>query len=200
MSNELMLEYFKHMHKELNKIEFRIDCKNRIYVPLLSSAIEHCMSIYMLKKEHLTSSMYALVRPAVEGYLRAMWVKHCCDNLSMDSDLSSMHFPKRVEHLMEQVDKKVPDFNQCSFLQTRLGPLVSNMHDFTHGGIQSIARQYTIGNTLTNLRNEEEVNSILKLSVLISSLAYAEIIQDHVGSEKLNSQKTSELSCQIIEL
>jgi hypothetical protein len=157
------------------------------------------MSIYVLNKEYLTSSMYALVRPAMESYLRAMWVKYCMDEIAMDADLSSMHFPKKLERLMAEVDKKVPEFNQCNYLQTHLGPLVPNIHDFTHGGIQSIARQYAEGDILTNLRNEGEIKSILKLVVLLSSLAYDEIIQEQVGNKPLSPHKISDLATTMIE-
>ncbi|WP_308170720.1 DUF6988 family protein [Vibrio metschnikovii] len=200
MNNELLLEYFKVMHRDLNNFEFKLDSKSAIYVPLLSSAIEHCMSIYFLQKEYLTSSMYALVRPAMENYLRAMWVKHSIGDIATDAELSSMHFPKKVEYLIEQVDRDVPEFNQCNFLQTRLGPLVSNIHDFTHGGIQSIARQYTDGDMLTNMRDEGEIKSILKLVVLLSSLAYSEIVQDNVGDHVLKPNEISKLASELIEL
>ncbi|CED60675.1 Putative uncharacterized protein [Moritella viscosa] len=200
MNNDLLLEYFKVMHKELNKIQFKLDRKNRIYFPLFSSSIDHCMSIWILKNECLTSSMYALARPAIENYLRAMWVKYCVDEHEVDDDLSTMHFPNKLEFLMTEVDKKIPDFKESNFLQTRLEPLVKNIHDFTHGGLQSISRQYADGNTLTNIRNEDEITSMLKLAVVMSSLAYAEIIQDNVGQELLDSQTISELSATLIEL
>jgi|GEM_PF-5792555 len=200
MDTELLIQYFKVIHRDLNKLEFKLGPKNRIYFPLFSSSIEHCMSIYVLNKQYLTSSMYALVRPTIENYLRAMWVKYCNSDISMDTDVSSMHFPKKVEYLIAEVDKNVPSFSKDSYLQNSLGPLVPNIHDFTHGGIQSIARQYKEGNMLSNLRNDSEIESILNLTVLISSLAYAEIIQDNVGTEPLETQKVSDLATKIIGL
>ncbi|HBC3416789.1 TPA: hypothetical protein KD849_004143 [Vibrio parahaemolyticus] len=178
------MAYFKLLHQDLNKLEFKLDSKNRIYFPLLSSSVDHCIAINFLNKEYMTASMYALIRPALESYLRAMWIKHCCGEIPVDADLTTMHIPKRIEVLMQDVDEKVPDFKANNYLQTTLGTLAPNLHDFTHGGIQSIARQYS-EDTLTNIRNDKEIMSILKLSVLISSLAYAEIIQDNVGSEVL---------------
>ncbi|MCC4226524.1 hypothetical protein LL295_23930 [Vibrio campbellii] len=185
-NTEPFIAYFKLIHQDLNKLEFKLESKNRIYFPLLSSAIDHCIAINFLNKEFMTASMYALIRPALESYLRAMWVKHCCGDIPMDTDLTKMHIPKKVEVLMKEVDEEVPEFKINNYLQTTLGALVPNLHDFTHGGIQSIARQYS-EDTLTNIRNEQEIKSILKLSVLISSLAYGEIIQDNVGSEALQA-------------
>ncbi|MEZ8095615.1 hypothetical protein ACED51_16075 [Photobacterium swingsii] len=139
---EKYIDYFKLIHDYLNKLEFPLKSKNRIYLPLLSSSIDHCISMNFLNQQFMTASMYALIRPALENYLRAMWVKHHCGEIPMDTDLSKMHFPKRVEVLIREVDEAVPEFNERNFLQTTLGELVPNMHDFTHGGIQSIARQY----------------------------------------------------------
>ncbi len=200
MINALLIDYFKVIHSDLNKLEFKLDVKNRIYFPLFSSSIDHSISIYVLNKEYLTSSMYALVRPLIENYLRAMWVKYCVDETKIDDDLTSMHFPNKLEFLMAEIDQAIPEFKESNFLKTRLEPLVKNCHDFTHGGIQSISRQYTAQDTLTNLRDENEITSILKLSVVISSLAYAELIQDNVGNELLEPEKIKALSAELIEL
>ncbi|MFM5358533.1 DUF6988 family protein [Aeromonas veronii] len=198
-NSEQYMDYFKLIHEDLNKLEFRLDSKNRIYYPLLSASIDHCISINFLKNQFMTASMYALIRPALESYLRAMWVKHHLGELSMDDDLSKMHFPKRIEVLISEVDAAVPEFSGISFLQATFNALTPNMHDFTHGGIQSVARQYS-GDTLTNIRNEEELGSILKFSVIVSSLAYSEIIQENVGAETLQSNKISILAEQLLAL
>jgi len=200
MIDALLFDYFKVIHSDLNNLEFKLDVKNRIYFPLFSSSIDHSISICVLNKENLTSSMYALVRPLIENYLRAMWVKYCVDETKIDDDLTSMHFPKQLEVLITEIDQVIPEFKESNFLKTELEPLVKNCHDFTHGGIQSISRQYTEQDTLSNLRDENEITSILKLSVLISSLAYVELIQDNIGNELLEPEKIKALSTGLIEL
>ncbi|EGQ9573622.1 hypothetical protein F3S07_10555 [Vibrio alginolyticus] len=196
---EQYMDYFKLIHEDMNKLEFRLDSKNRIYYPLFSASIEHCISINFLKNQFMTVSMYALVRPALESYLRAMWVKYHLGELSMDDDLSKMHFPKRIEVLISEVDAAVPEFKEINFLQATFDALTPNMHDFTHGGIQSVARQYS-GDTLTNIRDDEELESILKFSVLVSSLAYSEIIQENVGGESMQANKISKAAERLLAL
>jgi hypothetical protein len=201
MNNDILFNYFKLIHDNLNKFEFKLSDKNKIYIPLFSSSIEHCMSIVVLNKENLTTSMYALIRPAVESFLRAMWVKYCDEAGSLNDDLTSMHFPKKIEHLIEVVTKEVPELESSHFLKTVLELTFKNMHDFTHGGIQSIARQYNSDeDVLTNLRDDDEIESILKLSVLISSLSYQQKIQDHIGAEQLSLESVNDLAKEIIGL
>ncbi len=186
------------MNKDLNAFSFTLNRRNSLYIPLLSSAIEHCISIYFLNKEQLTASMYALVRPALENYLRAMWVKNCVSDKELEKELSSMHFPKKIEYLIQEVDKKIPEFDECSFLQMRLEHLIKNLHDYTHGGVESIARQYQNGKTLTNLRDENEINSILNLMILISSLSYVELITDNVKSVSDNSENIKKIAQKLL--
>lgn len=201
MNNDTLFKYFKLIYVNLNKFEFKLADRNQIYIPLFSSSIEHCMSIAVLNKENLTTSMYALVRPSVECFLRAMWVKYCDEAGSLNDDLTSMHFPKKIEHLIEVVTKEVPELENSHSLKTVLELTFKNMHDFTHGGIQSIARQYNSDeDILTNVRDDDEIESILKLSVLIASLSYEQKIQDHIGAEQLSSVSVNDLAKEIIGL
>jgi hypothetical protein len=192
-------EFYKLIHQDLNKLEFKLGHKNRIHFPLFSSAIDHCIAITFLNKECMTTSMYALIRPSLENYLRAMWVKYCCEYSEIETDLTEMHIPKRIEVLIKEVDNAVPEFKDNAYLDTTLGVLIPNLHDFTHGGIQSIARQYS-GDILTNIRDEQEVISVLKFSVFISSLAYNEIVKCNVGTEILQEQKINDSAKRLLEL
>lgn len=201
MNNELLKQYFKLINSDLNKVEFTFQDKNSLYTPLFSSSIDHCISINILKDHNLTTSMYALVRPAAENYLRAMWVKYSDEVVSLNDDLTEMHFPKRIEHLVEVVTQKKPELESVHSLKSVIDCTFKNMHDFTHGGIQSIARQYDEANaTLTYERDPEEITSIVKLSILISFLSYTEIIQENTASELLNFEKINTLAKELIAL
>lgn len=193
------IEYYKLIHQDLNKFKFTLGHKSRIYIPLLSSAIDHSIAITFLNKECMTTSMYALIRPSLDNYLRAMWVKYCCEDSDIETDLTGMHMPKKIEVLIKDVDNAVPEFKNNAYLNATLGALMPNLHDFTHGGIQSIARQYT-DDTLTNIRDEQEILSVLKFSVFISSLAYNEIVKYNVGTEELQEQKINDSAKRLLEL
>lgn len=194
MNNELLQKYFNLISCDLNKVEFTYQTKNGIYTPLFSSSIDHCASLNILKSNNITTSMYALVRPAVENYLRAMWVKYSDEVGSLNDGLTEMHFPKKIEHLIEVVTQKKPELEREHSLESIINLTFKNMHDFTHGGIQSITRQYDEeGGTLTYKRDEEEISSIIKLSILISFLSYTEIIQENTANVIFNTEEINTL-------
>jgi len=195
MTNELLQKYFKLIYSDLNKVEFTYQTKNSIYIPLFSSSIDHCISLNILKDNSITTSMYALVRPAVENYLRAMWVKYVDEVGSLNDDLTKMHFHKKIEHLIKVVTKEKPELESEHSLKSIIDSTFQNMHDFTHGGIQSIVRQYDEEDgTLTYKRNEEEISFVVKLSILISFLAYTEIIEEDTTSVIFNIEKINKLA------
>lgn len=201
MINELLQKYFKLINSDLNKVEFTYQTKNSIYIPLFSSSIDHCISLNILKDQNITTSMFALVRPSVENYLRAMWVKYSDEVGSLNDDSTEMHFPKKIEHLIKVVTQNKPELESEHSLKTVMDDTFKNMHDFTHGGIQSIARQYDEeAATLTYERDEEEITSIVKLSILISFLSYTEIIQENTVSEPLNVEEINTLAQELIAL
>lgn len=200
MNNELLKKYFKLINNDLNKAEFTCQDKNSIYIPLFSSSIDHCISLNILKDQNLTTSMYALVRPATDNYLRAMWVKYCNEAGAPNEDLTDMHFNK-IGRLIEEVIQERPDLESNHSLKSVIEHTLKNMHDFTHGGIQSIARQYDDeGTTLTYERDEEEMSSIVKFSILISLLSYTEIIQENTSDVSLSSKGIDKLAKELTGL
>ena len=186
-----ILQYFQAIHRELNKFEFSSSKRANVAVPLFNIAIEHCISICVLEKEYLPSSMAALARPATEAYLRAMWVTYCVDEQEIKHD-SSMHFPKRIDKLIELVEDAVPTFKSTAFLSTKLSPLVVEQNDYTHNGIQSISAQYS-DDTLTNLRPAEYSKPFLNLAVALSGLAIGELTRFHIGCNKMDIDEIIEL-------
>ena len=188
--NEIF-QYFHAIHIELNKFKYRSSKRANLAVPLFNIAIEHCISICVLDKEFLPSSMAALARPATEAYLRAMWVVYCVDDQEIKND-SSMHFPKRIDKLIELVEDAVPTFKDCAFLSTKLSPLIVEQNDYTHNGIQLISIQYS-GDALTNLRPAEYSKPFLNLAVTLSGLAIGELTRFHMGCKKMDIDKIIEL-------
>ncbi|WP_198590439.1 hypothetical protein [Shewanella sp. 10N.286.52.B9] len=166
------LEYFKAINDGCNTIEFTYDKKNSLYIPLFSAYIEQCIAIHVLDKEELTSSAFALARPMVESYSRAMWVKYCLDEAKIEEGCEQLHFPKKLEFLLSSVGDAGVDGDRFHDFKPAIEPIMSNMHDFTHGGVQSIARQYGNDGHLSSPRSREERDELLKLAILTSSLSY----------------------------
>lgn len=168
-------EYYQFIYNDLNTIEFKADSKNRLFIPLFSNSIDHSLSIHFLDKQELPISAYALARPMIECYLRAMWVKYFLQESQIEEGTERLHFPTKLGGLLLQVDSAVPTDDMFIRFKPTIEPIITNMHDFTHGGIQSIARQYGDNGDLSNPINREERDELLRLATLTSSLSYEKL-------------------------
>lgn len=161
-----VLDFMSSVKTELDKQEFISNDRNTIYMALFQLSFEHSVSILVLTKENLNSSAYALARPAIESFFRAMWVKHCMEENKLPNLIDKGKFPS-IASIIEKLERKITHYKETEFFSKQIKPLISNMHDFTHGGIQSIARQYS-GDELTNKRDPKEITALIKLVVFIT--------------------------------
>lgn len=173
--DEKTLDYFRVIHEHCNTIEFSFDKKNSLYIPLLTTSIDHSLSIHLLEKQNLKVSCLALARPMVESYLRGMWVKYCKPEDQIDEGCTTTHFPTKLEFLLDEIEKVLPENDLFSWFKSNVKPLLVNMHDFTHTGVQSITRQYDDNGYLTNESCFNEISELKKLAVLVTSLSYEEL-------------------------
>ncbi|WP_282109941.1 DUF6988 family protein [Shewanella algicola] len=171
-----ILDYFRIIHENCNTIEFTFDKKNSLYIPLFTTSIDHTLSIHLLEKQNLVVSCLALARPMVESYLRAMWVKYCLPEDNIIEGCTTMHFPKSLEFMLDEIGKKRTDCDLFNGFKSSIVPVLTNMHDFTHTGIQSISRQYADNCTLTNENCSDEISELKKMAILVASLSYKELI------------------------
>jgi hypothetical protein len=172
--------------------------KKIAYIPLLNTSIDHGLSILLLKKQNLTVSCLALARPMVESYLRAMWVKYCLSEATISEGCTTLHFPVKLDVLMDEIEKELPGNNLFREFKSSITPLLVNMHDFTHTGVQSIARQYNDEGKLTNENFLGEVTELIKLAVLVASLSYEELIP--IMDNSLSHADIYESAIKLIEL
>ena len=196
--DEKTLDYFRVIHEHCNTIEFIFDKKNSLYIPLFTTSIDHSLSIHILENQKLVVSCLALARPMTESYLRAMWVKYCLSENVISEGFTTMHFPTKLESLLAEIEKVLPENDLFSAFKSSVEPLLVNMHDYTHTGIQSIARQYDDNEYLTNENCSNEMSELKKLAVLIASLSYEELIP-HM-SNGLPHVEISKLATELIEL
>jgi hypothetical protein len=149
--DEKVLDYFGVIHKHCNTIKFSFDKKNSLYIPFFSTSIDHSLSIHLLEKQKLIVSCLALARPMVESYLRAMWVKYCLPETEIKEGCTTMHFPTKLEFLLDEIEKVMPDNDLFSGFKSSIKPVLVNLHDYTHTGVQSITRHYDDNGNLKNL-------------------------------------------------
>lgn len=168
------IDYIKIVNSEINKLEFTSDSRNTIYYPLFNNSFQHCLAVLVLSKKELHSSSEVLLRPIIETYLRAMWTKYCATDEKLNSLQNDQGDFPGLAKLLDKVESEVPPFQGTNFLSKQIKPLVSNLHDFTHGGIQSVAKQYS-GDSLSNKRSTEDIKTKIKFVSFISYLILCEI-------------------------
>ena len=166
-------DFMRMVKAEFDKQEFISDSRNTIYEPLFNNSFQHCVAVLALIKEDLHSSSEALLRPAVETYLRAMWVKYCANDTVLNKLQDNKGEFPGLSKLLEKVETEVPAYQGTDFLTKQINPLVNSMHDFTHGGIQSVAKQY-FGDSLSNKREPKDVQAKINLVAFITYLILCE--------------------------
>lgn len=172
--NPDVIQLFKLVNDDLNKISFEFNKKNSLYTPLFSTAIDHCLSIHILESNNLYSSSFALARPVLESYLRAMWVKFHLNENQIDEGCEKLHFPKNIDVLISDI--KAHEYNEnILFVEKQISHTIANLHDFTHGGIQSMARQYDSDGNLTNAYSSVERKELLMFTLFITKFSYVEL-------------------------
>lgn len=173
--DEKVMDYFKVIHESCNSIEFTYEKKNSIYIPLFTGSIYHSFSIHLLENQNLTESSFALARPMVENYLRAMWVKYFLSEEKISEGCEKQHFPNKLNFMLKEINRAIPENKLFRNFKTSIESILTNMNDFTHGGIQSIARQYGEDGNLINSFDQTERQELLKLALLVSSFSYEEL-------------------------
>lgn len=163
------LDFMKKVKVEFDKQEFISDSRNTIYQPLFFNSFQHCLAVLVLVEKDFHSSSEALLRPVIETYLRAIWVKYCANDTVINKLQNDKGEFPGLSKLLELVEKEAPAFEGTDFLTQQIKPLVSNMHDFTHGGIQSVAKQYS-GESPSSSRAPEDVKAKINLVVFITYL------------------------------
>lgn len=144
------IDYIKIVNSEINKLEFTSDSRNTIYYPLFNNSFQHCLAVLVLSKKELHSSSEVLLRPIIETYLRAMWTKYCATDEKLNSLQNDQGDFPGLAKLLDKVESEVPPFQGTNFLSKQIKPLVSNLHDFTHGGFKALPNSILVTVSVIN--------------------------------------------------
>lgn len=159
--------------KEIEGMEFTSDDRKDVSLSLLDVSFDHAKSILILCENGIFSSAYALARPMFECFVRGVWVQYCASDEKLEKIREKDDFPRQLGVMIKAVEEATSWPKGLSNIKKLL---LSNMHSYTHGGIQLTARRFS-GNSLVHLPDKEEVNALLRMLSIISFLAFIEIVQ-----------------------
>ncbi len=157
---------------ELSGLSYAADGRNDLSIALLDVVIEHSKAIVVLIEHSLHASHYALVRPMFESFIRALWIQHCANDEQIIRIREKDEFPLSLGKMLESVEeeKKWPE-TLSSFKKVAL----KNMHSYTHGGAQLIARRFKNGDIVHDI-DDDELYEVVQFVAMVSFLAFNEII------------------------
>ena len=157
--------------KELDGLSFESNDRNDLSAALFDVAIEHSKAIVVLFENSLNASSYALVRPLFESFIRAAWIQHCACDEQIAILIKKDKFPLYFGQMLESVEK---ERNWVGTLSNIKKMALKNMHSYTHGGIQIVARRFNDG-SLFHAIDREEINEVIQFLALLAFLSFNEI-------------------------
>jgi hypothetical protein len=130
-------------------------------------ALEHHAAVLVLVKNELYGSASALIRPAFEAWLRAVWVAGCASDEDVEkvADDNSFEFPT---DMVKQIDEK---YKGDGFFAKIKKQSWKTMTGYSHPGQLAISRRFT-GSTVKPNYEEGELIEIVHTSTLISLLLF----------------------------
>ncbi|MBU4013942.1 MAG: hypothetical protein KJ550_10810 [Proteobacteria bacterium] len=168
--------------KELDGLSFDSNDRNDLSAALFDVAIEHSKAIVVLFENSLNASSYALVRPLFESFIRAAWIQHCACDEQIATLIKKDQFPLHLGEMLESVEK---ERNWVGTLSNIKKMALKNMHSYTHGGIQIVARRLKDGSLFHSI-DREEINEVIKFIALLAFLSFNEIALIAKTSDKDN--------------
>ena len=104
-------------------------------------------SILVLLQENRTNGAFALARPLLEAYIKAIWILECADDSKVCAIYEDkINFPK-ISEAIQSIKKSASDHARwIKMSEKALKPL----HDFVHGGIQTCIRHFDGKNVRLN--------------------------------------------------
>lgn len=116
------------------------DSEDRLAMALLHLSMEHYGSILQLMKTGHVGSGLALLRPQFEALVRGRWY-HVCASAEQKEKFMKGGEPPSVYKMIEQIEK-VSGCNDSGLIGLKES-IWTEMHSFTHGGIEQASWRIT---------------------------------------------------------
>lgn len=162
-------------------IEFIADERNDFSLALFDISFEHCKSILVLCENGHFASAYALARPMYECFTRAAWIQYCATPSHIEKVKKVDKFPLTLRKLVKNIEAKT---RWPQALSKMFQYLINNMHSYTHGGTQLVARRFH-GENLVHIPDKAEVNALFRLLLIIAYVAFVETIKISENTSKV---------------
>lgn len=168
------------IESELDGLGFESQDRNNLSTALFHICIEHSKSIIFLLQQSLYASSYAMVRPLFECFVRAEWILHCASDEQITKLIKKDEFPLNFGQMLEAVEEGQGWAKTLSGIKN---VAINNMHSYTHGGMQIIARRFK-GGELFHAPDQGEIDETIRFVALLSILSFCQIVLISGTTEK----------------
>lgn len=166
-----LLEVVRAINDALRTAEFAGSEKERLAVSCLEIALEHQASILRLGTDGAHGSMFALLRPLAESYVRGTWLFRCADDKGVRSFKTATL--KKLAELLTDIE-----CSQGSSVKAPIKKVVDDLHDFTHTGINQVLRRTIAGGHYPDGDLAKAYN-LASTFGLLAALELASLATDH---------------------
>lgn len=160
-------QYVEWLRQALHEKDLPATDRVRAAASCLAIAQEHHHSIVLLIEHRLFASSFALLRVALEAYVRGEWLAHCAKDSEVRRFLKG-HEPPRIDQLLEAIEATP------AFVEGTLGVLKRRHWNalcaYTHTGGLHVQRWNT-AEAIEPAYDPSEVDQALFLAEAIGSLA-----------------------------
>lgn len=168
--------------EEVEGVGFEATIRNKLSAALFDIAHDHAKAIVILLEPPtpIYASVYALLRPLKESFVRAAWIQHCASDNDINNIVKKDKFSLSYGEMLSAVEKRRGWENTLTQLKKSVW---NSMHSYTHGGTQLIFRRFKDTYVEHNV-DEQEIIGILQLVNLIAFLSLNEMIGLSIGDDK----------------
>jgi hypothetical protein len=164
----------------INGIGFDGSVRNKFSAALFDIVHDHAKAIVILLEEQIYASVYALVRPLFETFVRATWIQHCSSDDEITEVIKKDKFKLKFGEMLEAVEKKLKWEKVLTQVKNHAW---ESMHSYTHGGVNLASRRFKDSFVEHNF-DEDEIVELLQLVALISFLSFSEMRGMSIGYGK----------------
>lgn len=145
--------------------------KEQLAVGCLEVSLEHQAAILRLGTDGVYASMFSLLRPMVEAYVRGAWLFRCASEKGV-SDFKKAKV-KRFADLLADIEVA-----QAGLKMPPIKRLVDGLHDFTHTGVNQVLRRKIAGGTYPD-KDLVDAYNMTSAFGLLAALELASLATDH---------------------
>ena len=149
---------FEWQENKLDGIEVPVNSRSRVYLGLLHLTHEHEKAIEILVGRKLYGSVFSLIRPLFESYLRAIWLFHCANDAEFER-FKRGKLDKTLGELIKDIER-VEKYN-VGVLSDIKAKNIKLMNDFTHGGISQALSRNRQDEISSNYPDEDIISAII---------------------------------------